>query len=533
MYTTEIAKSLEKLGIVNLERIYWNTPSPSLYERAVRRREGHISHMGPLVVQTGYYTGRAASDKMIVDEPTSRDHIWWGNINRPYPEERFDALYRHVCRYLEGRHVFVQDCLAGADPDYEVPVRIITQDAWHALFARTMFIRPVDLGREIGVDEPQFTVIHAPHYHALPSKDGTNSEAFILIHFGRKLVLIGGTSYAGEIKKSVFTLVNYLLPQRGVLSMHASANMSEDGEPALFFGLSGTGKTTLSTDPARRFIGDDEHGWSDKGIFNIEGGCYAKVINLSPEKEPIIHRMTEHFGTVLENVRLDIHARRVNLNDDTLTENTRAAYPIPHIEGAIYPGVAGHPKDIVFLTADAFGVLPPISRLTPAQAKYYFLSGYTAKVAGTEAGVTEPEATFSACFGAPFMPLHPSAYAKLLGEKIKKHDVRCWLINTGWSGGPYGIGHRMDITHTRAMLNNALDGRLDTVPYVEHPVFRLQVPQQCPGVPESILNPANTWADQAAYSAKAKELAVRFHENFAQFADAVSEEVRQSGPVSV
>ncbi len=533
MYTSEIAKSLEKLGIVNLERIYWNTPSPSLYERAVRRREGHISHMGPLVVQTGYYTGRAASDKMIVDEPSSREQIWWGEINRPYPEERFDALYKHVCRYLEGRHVFVQDCFAGADPDYEVPVRIITQDAWHALFARTMFIRPVDLGREIGVDEPQFTVIHAPHYHALPSKDGTNSEAFILIHFGRRLVLIGGTSYAGEIKKSVFTLMNYLLPQQGVLSMHASANMSAAGDPALFFGLSGTGKTTLSTDPARRFIGDDEHGWSDKGIFNIEGGCYAKVINLSPEKEPIIYRMTEHFGTVLENVRLDIHARRVNLDDDTLTENTRAAYPIPHVEGAIYPGVADHPKDIVFLTADAFGVLPPISRLTPPQAGYYFLSGYTAKVAGTEAGVTEPEATFSACFGAPFMPLPPGTYARLLGEKIKRHGVRCWLINTGWSGGPYGIGHRMDITHTRAMLNSALDGKLDTVPYVDHPVFRLQVPQQCPGVPADILNPANTWDDRAAYDAKARELAVRFHENFAQFANTVSEEVRQSGPVSV
>ena len=525
-----IRASLEKLGIANLERVYWNTPSPALYEEAVRRREGHISHMGPLVVQTGYYTGRAAKDKLIVDEPSSRDDICWSATNQPISEEHFDSLFAHICHYLEGREVFVQDCLAGADQEYEVPVRVITQDAWHALFARTMFIRPVDFDRTIGVDEPQFTVVHAPHYHALPSRDSTNSEAFIIIHFARRLVLIGGTSYAGEIKKSVFTLMNYLLPQQGVLSMHASANVGEQGDSALFFGLSGTGKTTLSSDPARRFIGDDEHGWTDKGIFNIEGGCYAKVIHLSEEKEPGIYNMTQHFGTVMENVRLHMKDRRLDLDDESLTENTRAAYPVTHVEGAIYPGLAGHPENVVFLTADAFGVLPPISKLTPEQAMYHFLSGYTAKVAGTEAGLTEPEATFSACFGSPFLPLHPGVYAKLLGERIRKHEANCWLVNTGWTGGPYGVGSRMDITHTRTMLNNALDGKLDDVPYVEHPIFRLQVPQQCPGVPEEVLNPVNTWTDGAAYEAKARDLAAKFHANFSKFADGVSEEVRKAGP---
>lgn len=528
-----IEASLAKLGLVNLERVFWNTPSPALYEEAVRRREGHISHMGPLVVQTGYFTGRAAMDKFVVDEPESHDKINWGSINQPISQDHFDALYRRVCHYLEGRVVFVQDCLAGADPAYEVPVRVITQDAWHALFARTMFVRPVDFDREIGVDELQFTVIHAPHYHALPSQDGTHSEAFIIINFARRVVLIGGTSYAGEIKKSMFTYMNYLLPQMGVMSMHASANVGKAGDAAVFFGLSGTGKTTLSADPARRLIGDDEHGWSDDGIFNIEGGCYAKVIHLSAEKEPDIYDMTQHFGTVMENVHLNIDDRHLDLDDEELTENTRAAYPITHVSGAIYPGIADHPKNIVFLTADAFGVLPPIARLSSAQAMYHFLSGYTAKVAGTEAGITEPEATFSTCFGAPFMPLYPHVYANLLGEKIRRHDVKCWLINTGWTGGPHGVGRRMDIAHTRTMLNLALDGKLDDVSYQEHPVFRVQVPQQCPGVPGEVLNPEQTWGDRSAYEAKAKELATRFHENFAQFSDVVSEEVRAAGPVAV
>ena len=530
MSISGIEAGLMKLGLVNLERVFWNTPSPVLYEEAVRRREGHLSHMGPLVVQTGYYTGRAAQDKFVVDEPTSREHINWGGINRPISEDHFDALYRRVCHYLEGREVFVQDCLAGADPSYEVPVRVVTQDAWHALFARTMFVRPIDFGRTLGVDDPQFTVIHVPHYHALPSKDGTNSEAFIIIHFGRRLVLIGGTSYAGEIKKSVFTYMNYLLPQKGVMSMHASANLGADDDVAVFFGLSGTGKTTLSSDPGRRLIGDDEHGWSDDGVFNIEGGCYAKVIHLSEEKETAIYDMTHHFGTVMENVHLDVHSRHLDLDDETLTENTRAAYPITHVKGSIYPGVAGHPRNIVFLTADAFGVLPPISRLTPEQAMYHFLSGYTAKVAGTEAGVTEPEATFSACFGSPFMPLRPHVYAELLGERIRRHEADCWLINTGWTGGPYGVGERMDITQTRTMLNHALSGTLRDADFEPHPVFRVQVPRSCPGVANDVLHPERAWADAAAYGEKARDLAAQFKRNFEQFESAVGSEVSEAGP---
>ncbi len=531
MGTDAIEESLARLGLRNLERIYWNTPSPALYERALRRREAHLSHRGPLVVRTGYYTGRAANDKFIVDEPTSREHIWWGEINHPFSEQCFEVLCTRVFHYLEGRQVFVQDCLAGADPDYHIPVRIITQDAWHALFARTMLIRPVDTGLEVGVDDPKFTVVHVPHFHALPSKNGTNSEAFIVLHLGKRLALIGGTSYAGEIKKTIFTLMNYLLPQEDVLSMHASANVGEDDDVAVFFGLSGTGKTTLSSDPGRHLIGDDEHGWSDKGVFNIEGGCYAKVIRLDPEKEPVIYNMTQRFGTILENVCLDIKSRHVDLDDERMTENTRAAYPITHVPNAIYPGVAGHPKNIVMLTADAFGVLPPIARLTPEQAKYYFLLGYTAKVAGTEAGVTEPEATFSPCFGAPFMPLHPGQYARLLGEKIKRHDVDCWLINTGWTGGPYGVGHRMDINATRAMLAAALTGKLDDVPYREHPVFRLQMPETCPGVESTILNPAGAWNDAAAYEAKAHELADRFHAAFEHTAGDFEPELATAGPV--
>ena len=531
MTENTIKESLAKLGIANLERIYWNTPTPALYERVIRRREGHLSHMGPLVVRTGYYTGRAAKDKFIVEEPSSQGKIWWGEINQRFPEDGFDALCKRVFDYLETQLVFVQDCFAGADPAYEVPVRVITQDAWHALFTRTMLIRPVDIGREIGVDEPQFTIVHVPHFHAMPSKQHTNSEAFVILHLGKRLALIGGTSYAGEIKKTIFTMMNYVLPQQGVLSMHASANIGKHDDVAVFFGLSGTGKTTLSADPERSLIGDDEHGWSDKGVFNIEGGCYAKVIRLSAKKEPEIYDMTHSFGTILENVRFDIDSRRVDLEDDCLTENTRAAYPIPHLPNAIYPGVAGHPKNIVMLTADAFGVLPPIAKLTPEQAKYYFLLGYTAKVAGTEAGVTEPEAVFSPCFGAPFMPMHPDVYARLLGEKIAEHHVSCWLINTGWSGGPYGVGERMDITATRAMLNAALSGQLDDVAYREHPIFRLQMPETCPGVDTKVLDPVCAWDDAEAYATKAGELAGMFHQAFNDIAGDIEPELAAAGPV--
>jgi len=521
---------LADIGIKNLDSIYWNLPTSALIEMSVRRREAHLAHHGPLVVRTGFFTGRAANDKFIVDEPSSRENIWWGTINRPFPEANFDALYQRVCASFEGQEVFVQDCLAGADPKYELPVRVISARAWHSLFARNLFLRPVDLKRNMVVHEPHFTVLHAPDFHARPSVDGTNSEAFIIIHFARRLVLIGGTSYAGEIKKSIFTVMNYLLPQQDVMSMHASANVGEDGDVAIFFGLSGTGKTTLSADPSRRLIGDDETGWSDDGVFNIEGGCYAKVIHLSAEKEPEIYATTRRWGTILENVALDMDSRRLDLDDDHYTENTRAAYPVTHIPNAIYPGVAGHPKHIVMLTADAFGVMPPISRLSVEQAQYHFISGYTAKVAGTEKGVTEPTPTFSTCFGAPFMPMHPVVYAKLLAEKIKHDHVSCWLINTGWSGGPYGIGHRIDIADTRAMLNAALSGALDDIPMRQDPVFGLSVPESCPGVDSSILLPENTWADKAAYRVSAHKLVEAFRTNMQEYSNVIPPEVAKAGP---
>jgi phosphoenolpyruvate carboxykinase (ATP) len=526
----QLDRVLASLGLKNLEAVHWNWPTPALVEAAIRRREAHLAHLGPLVVRTGFFTGRAANDKFVVDEPSSRDQIWWGKVNQPFTEKRFDALYQQVLTYLEGGEVFVQNCIAGADAEYELPVRIITQDAWHNLFARNMFLRPSNLKRSLEANGPRFTVIHAPHFHARPSVDGTHSEAFIVLHLGKRLVLIGGTSYAGEIKKSIFTVMNYLLPQRGVMAMHASANVGTAGDVAVFFGLSGTGKTTLSADPRRRLIGDDETAWSDHGVFNMEGGCYAKVIKLSQEKEPEIFAATRRFGTILENVEMDMRARHLDLDDARLTENTRASYPITHVANAIYPGLAGHPKNIVMLTADAFGVMPPIARLSTEQAMYHFLSGYTAKVAGTEKGVTEPSPTFSACFGAPFMPRHPGEYARLLGEKIERHKVSCWLINTGWTCGPYGVGTRMDITHTRAMLNAALSGQLDEVPMETDPIFRFRVPGACPGVPSEVLQPANNWSEPDAYQGKARELAQAFAKNFAQCATVVSEDVRAAGP---
>lgn len=527
-----IKSALARLGFSNLEDIYWNLPTPRLYEHAIRKREGHLAHMGALVVRTGHFTGRAVRDKFIVDEPGSRDKVWWGDFNRAFSEECFDALFRRVARYLEGQQIYVADCLVGADSTYEKPVRVITQDAWHALFARTMFVRPVDFGREIEPDTPEFTVIHVPHFHALPSQDGTNSEAFVLLHMSRRIALIGGTHYAGEIKKSIFTIMNYLLPEIDVLPMHASANMGARGDVAIFFGLSGTGKTTLSSDPTRRLIGDDEHGWSDHDVFNFEGGCYAKVAHLSPEKEPLIFAATERFGTILENVAFDTETRRVDFSDTSLTENTRAAYAIQAIPNAIYPGVAPEPSNIIMLTADAFGVLPPIARLTPEQAMYYFLLGYTAKIAGTEAGITEPQATFSPCFGAPFMARHPSVYAAMLGRKIRARKVGCWLLNTGWAGGPYGIGQRMDINLTRKLLAAALEGAMDNVPFSTHPVFGLAVPQQCPGVRDADLDIASSWKDPAAYDAQARALAASFRDAFRPFEEHVSPEVLQAGPLA-
>ena len=533
MCDSELKQLLEQMGLRKLEAIYWNLSTPALVEASVRRRETHLAHLGALVVRTGVYTGRAANDKFIVDEPSSSDKIWWGDINQAISEEKFDALYQRICTFLEGQEVFVQDCLAGADPKHEMPVRVITQEAWHNLFARNMFLRPSNFDRRIGVSEPQFTVLHAPHFHANPEKHGTNSEAFIIVNFGKRIVLIGGTSYGGEIKKSIFTVMNYLLPQKGVMSMHASANMGDEGDVAIFFGLSGTGKTTLSADPVRKLIGDDETGWDDDGVFNLEGGCYAKVIRLSQEREPEIYDTTRRFGTILENVHLDIDSRQLDLDDQRYTENTRAAYPVTHIANAIYPGVGSHPTQIIMLTADAFGVLPPIAKLTKQQAMYHFISGSTAKVAGTEKGVVDPVPTFSACFGAPFMALHPAVYADLLGDRIQHDHVHCWLINTGWTGGSYGTGERIHLPHTRAMLNAAMSGALDDVPLHSDPIFHLQIPESCPGVPTQMLTPSNTWADQQAYEKTARKLAAAFHANFEKFADMVADEVCSAGPAKV
>ena len=529
--TVLLEKCLADIGLKNIESIHWNLSSPQLYEAAVRRREARLAHLGALVTRTGTFTGRAPNDKFIVDDELTHEDVEWGKINQPFTPQQFDSLFQRACDFLEGDEIFVTDGLAGADPDYELPVRIITQHAWHALFSRNMFIRPENLGRSLAADEPSFTLLHVPELRALPSIDGTNSEAFVILNFSRRLILVGGTRYAGEIKKAVFSVMNHLLPKQGVMSMHASANMAENGDVAIFFGLSGTGKTTLSADPARKLIGDDEHGWGDHGVFNLEGGCYAKVINLSEEHEPLIYATTRQFGTILENVGMDTRHRRLDLDDDRLTENTRASYPVTHIPNAIYPGIGGHPKDIVMLTCDAFGVLPPISRLTSQQAMYHFLSGYTAKVAGTEEGIFEPTATFSACFGAPFMPLHQSFYGKLLGEKIRQHDVRCWLINTGWSGGPYGVGERMDIHHTRAMLNAALFGELDDVAMEVDPIFQVAIPKHCPGIPDEVLQPASAWPDAEAYQVKARELAQLFQDNFRQFADETDPDIRNAGPI--
>lgn len=519
---------LDAHGISNVKTAYWNLSTPALYEEAIKRNEGIIAHLGPLVVRTGQFTGRSPNDKFVVKEPTSDDFIWWGKVNRPFKPERFDELHRRMASYLQGKDVFIQDCWAGADPKFRMPVRIITQYAWHSLFVRNMFIQATP--EELAAHRPEFVVIDCPGFHASPEYDETNSDVFILVNFAEKLVLIGGTEYAGEIKKSVFTAMNYLLPFHEVMPMHCSANIGANGDTAIFFGLSGTGKTTLSADPKRTLIGDDEHGWSDTGVFNFEGGCYAKTIRLSPEAEPEIYATTRRFGTILENVGIDTNTRRVDLNDGSLTENTRAAYPIAHIPNATRDGRGGHPHNIIFLTADAFGVLPPISKLTTAQAMYHFISGYTAKVAGTERGVTEPQATFSACFGAPFMAQRPSVYAALLGKKIEQHHVNCWLVNTGWSGGPPGVGSRMKIAYTRAMVNAALDGKLDNVEFVVDPVFGVQAPTSVPDVPAEVLQPRNTWADKDAYDAQARKLAGMFRANFKQFEESVTDEIKAAAP---
>lgn len=526
--TTQSIYGLENHHIHNVNTVYWNLPTPFLYEQAIRRREARLAECGPLMVRTGHHTGRAPKDKFFVREPSSVDKIFWSNVNRPIDEENFNNLHNRLLAFLEGKDLFVLDAFAGADPRYRMPIRVITELAWQNLFSRNLFIpaKPEEQANHV----PEFTVIVAPDFHAIPETDGTRSEVFIIVNFAQKLILIGGTFYAGEIKKSIFTVLNYLLPQQNVLSMHCSANKGLDGDVAIFFGLSGTGKTTLSTDASRMLIGDDEHGWSEDGIFNLEGGCYAKVINLSEKDEPEIWNAAHGFGALLENVGMDANTGSIELEDGSLTENTRAAYPISYIPNADLTGMGGYPKNIIMLTADAFGVMPPIAKLTPEQAMYHFLSGYTAKVAGTEKGVTEPTATFSCCFGAPFMVLSPTVYARLLGEKIQKHHVNVWLVNTGWSGGPYGVGKRIRIAYTRSMVRAILGSAMANVPMTTDPYFGLMVPKTAPDVPEDVLNPRNTWSDKRAYDEQVKKLAGMFAENSQMFNDQVSAEIRAAGP---
>ena len=523
------ARGLEMVGILRSGPVHWNLSVPALYEAAIRRNEGLLAVDGPLVCRTGQHTGRSPNDKFFVREPESEKHIHWGDVNRPIDPAKFDALHRDLLAYVQDKELFVLDAWAGADPEYRLPVRIIAEFAWHNLFVRNMFI-PEDDPVKRAEHAPQFTVIDVSNFKADPARHGSRSDCFIFVSFSRRLVLIGGTSYAGEMKKSIFTILNYLLPLKGVLSMHCSANVGPEGDSALFFGLSGTGKTTLSSDPKRRLLGDDEHGWSDRGIFNFESGCYAKTINLSAEAEPQIYATTHRFGTLLENVVIDPETRVLDLDDGSLTENTRASYPLSFIDNAILSGVAGHPRNVVMLTADAYGVLPPIARLTPERAMYHFLSGYTARVAGTEKGLTGAKAVFSACFGAPFLPLNPNVYARMLGEKIARHQARVWLVNTGWTGGPYGVGSRMRIAHTRAMINAAIAGQLDRVSHRVDSIFNIEVPTTCPGVPDAVLDPRSTWPNPQAYDEQATKLAAMFVENFTRFENDVDASVKAAGP---
>jgi phosphoenolpyruvate carboxykinase (ATP) len=516
---------LNKHGLRHLGAQHWNLSVPVLYEAAIRRGEGLVAAGGAFVARTGAFTGRTPKDKYIVEEASSRADIWWGDINKPVTEDKFESMYRRLAAYFQRREVFVQDLYGGADPDYRLKVRIVTDSAWHSMFVRNMFIRPKT--EALHGFEPDFTILHAPHFFAQHELDGTNSDTFIFVNFARRLVLIGGSEYAGEIKKSVFGYLNFLLPARDVLPMHCSANVGPEGDSAIFFGLSGTGKTTLSADGSRTLIGDDEHGWSAKGLFNFEGGCYAKVINLSAEAEPEIFATVHRFGTVLENVILDPATRVPDLADGSLTENTRACYPLDFIPNVSATGMAPHPDNVIMLTADAFGVLPPIARLTPEQAMYHFLSGYTARVAGTEKGLgNAPQATFSTCFGAPFMPRHPSVYAKMLGERITQHRAQCWLVNTGWSGGAYGVGQRMKIQHTRALVRAALAGTLKDVAVRQEPYFGLFVPERCGDVPAEVLNARSTWSDKSAYDDTARELTKRFEANFKKFESYVGNDVK-------
>ena len=516
--------ALTGTGVRAGRHVHPHLAAPALVAESLRRREGRLSADGSLMVETGVHTGRSVRDKFVVDEPSVTKDIWWGNINQRYAPEKFAVLKARVQAYLQGQELFTQDLYAGADPEHRVRVRLVTTHAWSALFARNMFIRPPR--EELAGFEPDYVILHAPLFQTDPAIDGTRSETTIALSFEQRIIVVAGSEYAGEIKKSIFTVMNWILPAKGILPMHCSANIGPEEDVALFFGLSGTGKTTLSSDPHRRLIGDDEHGWAETGTFNFEGGCYAKVINLSKEAEPEIYAATNRFGTVLENVIGDDDGI-LDLDNDRLTENTRSCYPVEFIPNVELSGRGGQPKNVIMLTCDAFGVLPPISRLTPAQAMYHFLSGYTAIVAGTEKGHTgEPKATFSTCFGHPFIPRRPEVYGKLLADLIARHGAECWLVNTGWSGGKYGVGKRMSIRHTRALIRGALDGTLLTAKFHKEPFFGLSIPAQVPGIPDNVLDPRQTWADPAEYDKMAAHLVARFEENFASFEAGVGDDVR-------
>jgi len=525
--TDEGSRTADSQGAIG-RFVRTNLSTAELYEDAIRAGEGVVAAEGPFVVRTGKHTGRSPQDKFIVREPSTATKIWWGDVNHPIALEHYDRLRTRLMAYLADRPVYAQDLFVGAHPDHRRSLRVYTETAWASIFARNLFRRPS--AAELTDFAPNFTIINVPSFQADPGTEGTRSGTAILLNLARMEILIVGTEYAGEIKKSAFTVMNFLMPEEGVLPMHSAANVGAGGDTVVFFGLSGTGKTTLSADPERSLIGDDEHGWGADGIFNFEDGCYAKTIRLSPMYEPDIFQTTRRFGTILENVDLDPVTRELDLDSDRFTENTRGAYPLPFIGNADPTGMAGQPTNVVLLTADAFGVLPPISRLTADQAQYHFISGYTAKLAGTEIGVKEPMATFSACFGAPFMPRHPGEYAAMLAERLERHGVRAWLVNTGWTGGPYGAGERMDINHTRSMVRAALDGRLDGVPTVTDPIFGVEVPTSCPDVPAELLQPRGTWADPDAYDRQARALAHMFVENFAAYADGVTDAVRSAGP---
>lgn len=519
---------LSKVGLGKVGEIYWNLEPAELVEQAIINGQGVLADSGALAIDTGEFTGRSPKDKFCVKDAKTENTVWWGDVNFPFSTENFDRLHARMAAYLQGREVFVKDAYACADPTYVLNIRVVAEYPASAMFAGNMFLRPT--AEELDTFEPEWHILCAPGFRADPALDGTRQHNFAVIDFTRKMILIGGTGYTGEIKKGIFTVLNYVLPQeRKVLSMHCSANIGKDGDTAVFFGLSGTGKTTLSADPERALIGDDEHGWSDSGVFNFEGGCYAKCIDLSAEKEPQIWEAIK-FGAILENIVFEEGTAKVDFADGSKTENTRVSYPIHHIPGVAVPSQGGHPTNIFFLTCDAYGVLPPISKLTPGQAMYHFISGYTAKVAGTEAGVTEPQSTFSACFGKAFLPLHPTKYADMLGAKMKQHNVRVWLVNTGWSGGSYGTGERMKLKLTRAMITAALRGELDSVSYNEHPVFGVSFPTTCPNVPSEILDPKNTWKDKAAYDATAEKLAKQFNENFAKYSEGASAEILAAAP---